>query len=46
MPVPVWRHGDRMIGGIVQGRTWTGQTWEYRIIHPSAGILHVQEVPK
>lgn len=42
MPKPKKEHGEEMSGGIVQGRTWTGNGWQYRIIHKD-GVLYVNE---
>jgi len=41
MPAPRYEHGALLCGGVVQGRTWTGTGWEYRIIHP-CGVLYVR----
>lgn len=41
MPKPLKEHGDKMAGGIIVGRTWLRNEWEYRIIHPN-GVLYVR----
>ena len=40
MPAPQKEHGEEMLGGVILGREWKLNWWEYRIQHPSGNVLY------
>lgn len=43
IPKPKYKHGQKLLGGTVIGRSWVNTYWEYKIIHETVGTLYHNE---
>jgi hypothetical protein len=40
MPAPQKEHGDEMLGGVILGREWRINEWEYRVQHQNGNVSY------
>lgn len=43
MPAPRKNHGEELLGGVIIGRSWRNNGWEYMIHHSNGNILYYWE---